>query len=143
MTQPVLILDDGELEDVANVLAKAGVPFERLRGGQIPSGVSPPLDLLVTTPRRARAVRRGSPRTARRGRPLRVLVSKEDSGAMRRMLKRMGFHLLVRRPTHPETWRLLKGKIFRCRRLPLKLRLRLYESLATMLRTHTAIFSII
>ncbi len=107
MTQPVLILDDGELEDVADVLVKAGVPFERLRGGQIQSGVSPPLDLLVTTPRRARAVRRGSPRTARRGRPLRVLVSKEDSGAMRRMLRQMGFHLLVRRPTHPETWRLL------------------------------------
>lgn len=107
MTQPVLLLDDGELEDVADVLVKAGVPFERLRGGQIQSRIPPPLDLLVTTPRRAGAVRRGSPPTARTGRPLRVIVSKEDSGAMRGMLRRMGFHLLVRRPTHPETWRLL------------------------------------
>ena len=107
MGEAVLILDDGELEDVAQILSQENIPFARLRGAQIPSEIAPPLNLLVTTPRHAKAVRRGSPRDAESGRPLRVIVTAEDSGAMRRMLRRMGFDFLVRRPTHPETWRLL------------------------------------
>ena len=107
MGEAVLILDDGELDDVAQVLSQENIPFVRLRGALIPSEIAPPLNLLVTTPRHAKTVRRGSPRNAESGRPLRVIVTAEDSGAMRRMLRRMGFDLLVRRPTHPETWRLL------------------------------------
>lgn len=112
MNESVLLLDDGELQDVAEALENAGVDFKRLRGAQIEAELPPPLHLIVTTPRRARSVRRGSPPGAAQSRPLRVIVSDEDSGAMRRMLKRMGFHLLVRRPTHPETWRLLIQRAF-------------------------------
>lgn len=107
MGDAVLILDDGELEDVAEVLRQENIPFVRLRGALIPPEIAPPLNLLVTTPRHAKAVRRGSPRDADSGKPLRVIVTAEDSGAMRRMLRRMGFDFLVRRPTNPETWRLL------------------------------------
>jgi hypothetical protein len=109
MTTPssVLLLDDGELRDVAVALTSFDLPFTHLRGGQIPDELSPPLDLLITTPRRASVVRRGSPPGARPGHPIRIIAAEEDCNAMRRMLRRMGFHLLVRRPAHPDVWRLL------------------------------------
>lgn len=107
-TEPeVLLVDDGELSDVADILEELEIPFQRLRGGEISEDIPPPSGLLVATPRRANFVRRGSPPGARPGRPVRIIVVEEDSNAMRRMLRRMGFHLLVRRPTHPEVWRLL------------------------------------
>ena len=109
MTTPssVLLLDDGELRDVVEALTSFDLPFTRLRGGQIPDELPPPLDLLITTPRRASVVRRGSPSGARPGHPIRIIAAEEDCNAMRRMLRRMGFHLLVRRPAHPDVWRLL------------------------------------
>jgi len=109
MTTPssVLLLDDGELRDVVAALTSFDLPFTRLRGGQIPDELPPPLDLLITTPRRASVVRRGSPSGARPGHPIRIIAAEEDCNAMRRMLRRMGFHLLVRRPAHPDVWRLL------------------------------------
>jgi hypothetical protein len=103
----ILLLDDGELQDVAATLEGLDLPFTRLRGGQIPEDVSPPLDLLITTPRRAPVARRGSPPGAKPGYPTRIIAVEEDCNSMRRMLRRMGFHLLVRRPAHPEVWRLL------------------------------------
>ena len=57
MGEAVLILDDGELDDVAQVLSQENIPFVRLRGALIPSEIAPPLNLLVTTPRHAKAVR--------------------------------------------------------------------------------------
>jgi hypothetical protein len=102
----VLLLDDGELEDLARVLREADVPFARLRGESVGIEMAPPRDLLVCTPRRASAVRR--PAAGERGaRPIRVISVVEDSRAMRLMLREMGFQLLVRRPTHAEVWRLL------------------------------------
>ena len=106
-TPRILLLDDGELNDIAATLENLDLPFTRLRGGQIPQEVRPPLDLLVTTPRRAPVARRGSPPGAKPGCPTRIIAVEEDCNSMRRMLRRMGFHLLVRRPAHPEVWRLL------------------------------------
>jgi hypothetical protein len=109
MTQPpgILLLDDGELDDVARLLKTLELDFTRLRGGQIGEDISPPCDLLIATPRRAPVVRRGSPEGARPGRPVRIIAVEEDSTAMRRMLRRMGFHLLVRLPCDESIWRLL------------------------------------
>jgi len=103
----VLILDDGELDDLAALLEDLGTDYRRLRGGEIEDGIEPPVSLLVATPRRASAVRPGSPPDAPQGRPLRVISTVEDSTPMREMLRRQGFDLLVRRPTHREVWRLL------------------------------------
>lgn len=103
----VLLVDDGELEDVALVLDREGIAYRRLRGGQIPDEVPPPRDLLIVTPRRVERVRRGSPADARPGRPLRIIATDEDSPAMRRRLRRSGLHLLIRLPADPEIWRLL------------------------------------
>ena len=42
MGQPVLVLDDGELDDVQSILEELGVPFGRVRGGAIVKGTPPP-----------------------------------------------------------------------------------------------------
>ncbi len=111
-TQPdsepgILLIDDGELDEVASVLESEGLQFTRLRGGAIPSDVAPPRDLLIITPRRLERVRRGSPVDAAPGHPLRIIAVEEDSPAMRRRLRRAGLNLLVRPSTDAEIWRLL------------------------------------
>jgi len=103
----ILLVDDGELDEVAEVLESEGIAYERMRGGRIPSDVPPPCDLLIITPRRVERVRRGSPSKASPGRPLRIIAVQEDSPPMRRRLRRAGLHLLVRLPANAEIWRLL------------------------------------
>lgn len=109
-TTPVLVIDDGELDDLVGLLAELDVPFRRVRGSlfdALQEPLDPPGRLLVTTPRRVE-MSPGGPREATEGdRPLRVVSSQEDSNPLRASLRRLGFDLLVRRPTHREVWRLL------------------------------------
>ncbi len=109
-SEGILLVDDGELDEVAHVLESEGIAFRRLRGGQIPDEIAPPRDLLIVTPRRVARVRRGSPADARPGRPLRIIAVEEDSPAMRRRLRRSGLHLLIRLPAAAEIWRLLVAR---------------------------------
>ena len=105
MVPAVLLLDDGELEDVQTLLEQLKVPFARIRGGAIVSGTPPPRDLLISTPRRIDAV---SPSDANAGTsPVRIVVVQEDSTGLRERLRRSGFDYLIRRPVHPEALRLL------------------------------------
>ena len=101
-TPRILLVDDGELGEVAAMLERLDIDHVRLRGGQIGDEVEPPSHLLIATARRASVVKRDVPVD-----PLRIIAVDEDSNAMRRMLRRMGFHLLVRRGVHAEVWRLL------------------------------------
>jgi hypothetical protein len=103
----VLLIDDGELDEVVRVLESENIDFVRLRGGTIPAKVAPPRELLIVTPRRLERVRRGSPAGAAPGRPVRIIAVEEDSPAMRRRLRQAGLNLLVRQPANPEVWRLL------------------------------------
>jgi hypothetical protein len=103
----ILLVDDGELDEVAAVLESEGLPYDRMRGAHIPAEVAPPRDLLIVTPRRVERVRRGSPSEASPGRPLRIIAVQEDSPPMRRRLRQAGLHLLVRLPADAEIWRLL------------------------------------
>ena len=103
----ILLVDDGELDEVARVLESEGLPFKRLRGGAIPTEVAPPRELLIVTPRRLDRVRRGNPTDAAPDRPTRIIAVQEDSPAMRRRLRRAGLNLLVRLPADPELWRLV------------------------------------
>jgi len=103
----ILLVDDGELDGVAEVLESEGLAYERMRGGPIPADLPPPRDLLIVTPRRLERVRRGSPSEAGPGRPLRIIAVQEDSPPMRRRLRQAGLHLLVRQPADAEIWRLL------------------------------------
>ena len=109
-SEGILLVDDGELDEVALVLDEQGIAYKRVRGGQIPNEIAPPRDLLIVTPRRVERVRRGSPVDARPGRPLRIIAVEEDSPAMRRRLRRSGLHLLIRLPAGRDIWRLLVAR---------------------------------
>src|SRR5262245_4188124 len=100
MVPAVLLLDDGELEDIQTLLEQLKVAFARIRGGAIVSGTPPPRDVLISTPRRIDAV---SPSEANANHaPVRIVVVQEDSTGLRERLRRSGFDYLVRRPVHPE-----------------------------------------
>jgi len=107
MPQPtrILLLDDGELSNVARILQALGLEHTRIRGQQVVEQLTPPSELLITTPRCAGLVRRGAPPEAPSGRPVRIIGVDEDSSSMRRMLRRMGYHLLVGLPGNDEVWR--------------------------------------
>jgi len=121
MTTPVLLIDDGELDDVREILDEIGVPYEHLRGGAVPSEVEPPSQLFIATSRRALLAESWTGSV-----PYRVGVVTEDSNTLRSMLKRIGFDLLIRRPVHPYALRLIVLKAIysgeerrRERRLPI------------------------
>jgi hypothetical protein len=101
----VLLLDDGELEDIQRMLEELKVPLARIRGGAIVSGTPAPRDLLISTPRRIDAV--VPPNGVAGAGPVRIVVVSEDSTGLRARLRRSGFDYLVRRPVHPEALRLL------------------------------------
>lgn len=102
----VLLLDDGELEDVQETLAELDASYGRIRGGAITPGTPPPRKLLVTTPRRMDAVDLDGADAV-----VRIVVVEEDSPTLRAHLRAVGFDYLVRRPVHPEALRLL---LMRC-----------------------------
>lgn len=109
MRQPaaVLLLDDGELDDVQKILEDLGVSYGRVRGQAIPARTPPPRDLLVATPRRVDAVPQFDTSDPSAADPVRVVVVNEDSNALRAQLRDVGFDYLVRRPVHAEALRLL------------------------------------
>ncbi|NNL85778.1 MAG: hypothetical protein HKP27_09005 [Myxococcales bacterium] len=100
----VLLLDDGELDDVHEVLLTLTDDVVRMRGGSIPARVDPPRHLFVASSRRA--VVAGNWAVPADG-PVRVAVVTDDSNTLRSMLRRIGFDMLVRRPFHPYALRLL------------------------------------
>jgi hypothetical protein len=99
----ILLLDDGELDDVQEILEELGVDFARVRGGAIAPNTPAPKSLLVATPRRI-----PSPSTdTSEDQPVRIVIVNEDSNKLREKLREVGFDFLVRRPVHPEALRLL------------------------------------
>jgi hypothetical protein len=104
-TTTVLLLDDGELDDVEEILEDLGISFWRTRGQAIREHTPPPTQLLVATPRCIGAVRAAKPAAGRKA--LRVVISNEDSPGLRRQLRGVGVDYLVRRPVHREALRLL------------------------------------
>jgi len=101
----ILLLDDGELDDVRELLAELGADVCSLRGGAIPETVEPPEDLFIASARRALAASRWPSATG--AGPAKLAVVAEDSNTLRQMLRRLGFDFLVRRPVHHEALRLL------------------------------------
>jgi len=101
----VLLVDDGELDDVRDLLDEIGVDYVHLRGGAIPESPPPPRALFLATTRRAMLAQ---PWSFPRGEgPTRIAVVTEDSNTARSMLRRIGFDFLIRRPCHPYALRLL------------------------------------
>ena len=102
----VLLVDDGELDDVRDCLLAMGAEFAHLRGGAVPAKLEPPRDVFITSTRHA-TLARAWPKQDASGRPVRIAVVSEDSGTLRATLRQMGFTFLVRRPVHPIALRLL------------------------------------
>ena len=107
----MLLLDDGELDDVQECLEEMGVAFGRVRGGAIVSKTPPPSRLLISTPRRIDAVSLPPEGSEAAKKLVRIVVVSEDSTTLREQMRRIGFDYLVRRPVHPEALRLL---LLRC-----------------------------
>ncbi len=105
-SRAVMLVDDGELDDVARILKSLAIEFDRFKGGSVPSDVTPPTDLLVATPRRIADVKIDLNDTDQDP-PTRIVVVNEDSNALRAQLREIGFDYLVRRPVHAEALRLL------------------------------------
>jgi len=103
----VLLLDDGELDDVQEILQDVGVAYGRVRGGAIVPNTPRPSRLLVATPRRIGAVSLPEPGSPEAEGLVRIVVVSEDSTTLRARLRAVGFDYLVRRPVHPEALRLL------------------------------------
>jgi len=103
----IVLVDDGELDEVVRVLEAGGLAFTRLRGGQIPERVPTPDDVLIVTSRRLEHVASPPATGPERDKPLRIVAVSDDSPALRRRLRRQRIHLLVRLPASRETWRLL------------------------------------
>lgn len=110
----IVLVDDGELDEVVRVLEAGGIAFDRFRGGQIPERIELPSELLIVTSRRLEHVApvrgRGADTTdsgTHADKPMRIVAVADESPALRRRLRRHGMQLLVRLPAQRETWRLL------------------------------------
>jgi hypothetical protein len=103
----VLLLDDGELDDVQEILEDLRIAYGRVRGGAIARNTPAPTRLLIATPRRIDAVRTPARNEAHGDGLIRIVVVSEDSTTLRAKLREIGFDYLVRRPVHPEALRLL------------------------------------
>lgn len=104
---PVLVVDDGELEDVRDLLNGERIDFAHLRGSAVPNPLDPPADLFITNARHANLASRWPNAGRPERRPLRVAIVDEDSKPLRRQLRELGFAYLVRRPIHPHALRLM------------------------------------
>jgi c-di-GMP-binding flagellar brake protein YcgR len=101
------MLDDGELDDVQEILDDLRIAYGRVRGGAIARNTPPPTKLLISTPRRIDAVRAPARGDGGGDGLTRIVVVSEDSTTLRAKLRDIGFDYLVRRPVHPEALRLL------------------------------------
>jgi len=106
-TPSVLLLHDGELGDVRELLDELGADCLHLRGGAIPERVDPPERLFIATARHAMTAGKWPAGPSAPHRPYKIGIVSEDSNTLRSMLRRIGFDLLIRRPVHPYALRLL------------------------------------
>jgi hypothetical protein len=109
----ILLLDDGELDDVRELLEELGIDFEQWHKSDLVTSPPHPQHLLVTTAAHgiSAGLRRTTTRT--RDRATWIAVGSGDSRTQHRAIIGAGFDYLVKRPTHPETFRsLLRGILY-------------------------------
>ena len=101
----VLLIDDGELDDVAQLLEELGVHPTRMGSGPGYEDWHQPERMLVVSGRRA--VQLGHAAGPDRASFVKIVVADSPSKTLRTRLEHMGFDHLVRRPVHPEALRLV------------------------------------
>ena len=96
----VLLIDDGELAEVREVLADLGIESVRLRGSAHMRGWRQPRDLLIVTARHALTLSR--PVAQESDSFSKIVLFDEESRTLRSQLEAMGFDHLVLRPVHTQ-----------------------------------------
>jgi len=102
----VFIVDDGELADVRELLAKQGVSYGEAASIEA-ALASPDCRLLVSNARHAMARTDGTGAGTPAGFRLHVVVYDSVSRTVRRILRQSGCDVAVGRPVHPAVFRLL------------------------------------
>jgi hypothetical protein len=110
----ILLLDDGELDDVRAVLEEVGVDFEQWNKSDLVASPPYPRHLLVTTAAHAISARLRRFPTRTRERAIWIAVATGNSRSQRSAILGAGFDYLVRRPVHPGAFRsLLREVLYR------------------------------
>ena len=100
---PTLLLHDGELADVHELLGSLGKSFVERCGPLLPQDGEEAWELVVVTPRRAL-----DPELINmHPRPSMIAICDRDSRTLRTSLRRAGVQKMVRRPVHPAALRAL------------------------------------
>ncbi len=103
----IVIVDDGELDDVRALLDEIGASFVRWRKSNAPAHLVEPTRLLVATASLAVSLRyRRVQRSERNGATWIAFVD-GDSRSQRTYLANAGFNFLIRRPVHKGALRML------------------------------------
>ena len=103
----VLLLDDGELDRIADLLRDMGVDFVHRRGLQTREREELPRDLLITSLDRALGLPELTCSDPEPPRPVRVCVHRQDFLPLRERLRALGIHYLVHSQVDPATLRLM------------------------------------
>jgi hypothetical protein len=102
-----LILDDGELDRVEQVLRRLGAELLRLKGDKIGRSVPQPQDLLITSGRRALKMPLRNANKGEKSDPIWICIHSQDFLPLRRRLRELGVHYLVQSTLDAESLRLL------------------------------------
>jgi len=105
-TPAVVLLDDGELDRVRVILERLGVEYELARRGREPATLPAARDLLISTGRRALALK-GVATPSGPGGPVWLCIHGQDFDGLRRELRTLGVHYLVHSAVDQDSLRLL------------------------------------
>ncbi len=102
-----VLIDDGELDDVREILDDMGAEYVHWNKRTVPIAPIEPTRLLVTTPSHAasRNYRRAPGRAEERA--VWLAVTDTDSNSQRNLILQSGFDFLIRRPVHSLALRML------------------------------------
>ena len=95
----ILLLDDGELDQVADLLDELGTDAIRLQHRKIVDDIPGPRDLLICNGRRALT----PPRLSGDHRPLRICIHNQDFKPLRERLRSLGIDYLIHSSLDPES----------------------------------------
>jgi hypothetical protein len=103
---PVILIDDGELDDIRQLLAQLGVGYREETSVESAAGGAP-CSLLITSARRTLASGNGGDTGVQPACKLHIVVYDTPSRTVRRMLAHSGCDVVIGRPIHPAVLRLL------------------------------------
>lgn len=102
----VLVIDDGELGRLEQVLAELGADHVRLVGDAIPSEVTAPRHLLISSGRRAMIMPRVVASSDEAPAPVWVCIYDTDFPPLRERLRELGVHFLIHGQVEADSVRL-------------------------------------